>query len=133
MRFEDVEETLPNGFHDIGIRGIDVDFEDRSIRIAMNLDVSVKGDVTAGYRRGTLRLNQPYFFFLEPPDPGSRFIPNGNDVNASSFRVKPGEDSKVDALLARIPTNATAFGFFLDDWNSYLYLAGADVEFSWND
>ena len=99
----------------------------------MNLDASIEGDVSERYRPGTLTLINPYIFFLDPPDPAYSFIPQGKDVNASSFRVGRGQDSKVDALLARIPTNATAFGFFLDDWNSYLYLAGADVEFSWDD
>jgi hypothetical protein len=72
-------------------------------------------------------------FFIEPPDPSYPFVPGGSAVSASGFSVTPGEDAKLDALLQRIPAEATVFGFFLDGWNSYLYVAGAWVEFSWDD
>jgi hypothetical protein len=47
--------------------------------------------------------------------------------------VKVGEDAKIDSLLAVLPPNSTVYLFFLDDWNSYLYLAGGEVVFSWDD
>ena len=133
MTFREIEQNLPNGFHDSAIRGISVDFVNLSISIAVDLHASVEGDSDPErYRPGTLKVICPYLFFLDPPDPSYPFVPRGAPVNASSFPVRQGENAKVDALLQRIPPEATAFAFFLDDWNSYLYVAGSSVEFSWD-
>ena len=134
MKFEDVQRSLPNGFHDSVIRVINIDFVSVSILLRMDLHASVEGDRDPErYRPGTLKVFGPYFFFLEPPDAAYPFIPDGKPVNASGAPVNFGENPKLDALLKRIPEDSTTFVFFLDDWNTYLYIAGASVEFSWDD
>jgi hypothetical protein len=133
MTFKEIELSLPNGFHDIGVREINADFVNLSISIAMDLHASIEGDLNPEcYRPGILKVICPYLFFLDSPDPRYSFIPRGVPLNASGFSVEPGKDTRIDALLQRIPPEATTFVFFLDDWNSYLYLAGASVEFSWD-
>ena len=134
MTFEEIEQELPNGFHDAEIRQISMDFVNRSIIIGMNLHASVAGDPDPErYRPGTLKVMSPYLFFIEPPDPHYHFVPDGSPINASGSSVKIGQNTAVDRLLAVLPPNATVYLFFLDDWNSCLYLAGASVEFSWDD
>jgi len=133
MTFEEVEQSLPNGFHDAALRGISADFVNLSIKLEMELHASVEGDANPErYLRGVLSVTRPYLFFLDPPDSRYGFIPRGMPVNASGFALKAGKDPKIDALLQRIPADATAFVFFLDDWNTYLYVAGATVQFSWD-
>src|SRR5579871_1304488 len=132
MTFEDLNKQLPNGFHDSTICEISVDFLNSSILLKMELHVSVEGDRDREhYRLGTLKVIQPYLFYLEPPDPNYPFVLRGKPLNASGASVHLGKNPKVDALLKSIPRDATAFVFFLDDWNSYLYAAGVGVEFSW--
>lgn len=134
MTFEELEEKLPNGFHDAEIRTINIDFLNRSIVVGMNLHASMPGDLDPErYRPGTLRVVSPYLFFIEPPDSRYHFVPNGRPLNATGNSVKVGKDAAVDHLLPVLPPNATVYLFFLDDWNSCLYLAGASVEFSWDD
>lgn len=134
MTFEEIEAALPNGFHDSAISRLTVNFAGSLIEIALRLLVGTPDDPDSDrYRAGTLKLNSPYLFFVEAPDPTYPFLSNGLPVNASGAPVKLGDDPKIDALLQRIPTGATAFVFFLDDWNSYLYLAGSDLNFSWDD
>ena len=134
MTFEEIEDKLPNGFHDAEIRNIGIDFVGHSITIGMNLHVSEHGDVDSErYRPGTLTVVSPYLFYLEAPDPRYPFVLDGSPINASSYSIEDGKDIKFVPLLQRITSKATAFGFFLDDWNSYFNLAGASVEFSWDD
>lgn len=134
MTFREVEQGLPNGFHDSAIRRISVDFVSRSILVAMDIHAGVPGDADPErYRPGSLRVSSPYLFFLEPPDPRYRFIPNGSAINVDGDSVKLGQDPAVDSLLPVIPRDATIYRFFLEEWNSFLYLAGASVEFSWDD
>jgi hypothetical protein len=134
MTFEEIDQKLPNGFHDAEIRKMSIDFVSRSIVIGMNLHAGVPGGPNPEqYRAGTLEILSPCLFFIEPPDPGYHFIPDGSPLNASGNSVKVGKDTKVDRLLSALPPNATVYLFFLDDWNSCLYLAGGSVVLSWDD
>jgi hypothetical protein len=134
MIFEELVRNLPNGFHDVEIREIRFDLMHPSIAIGMNLHASVPGDDDPErYRAGTLRLITPYLFFIEPPDPTYHFVPDGSPINATGSFVKVGQNAQIDRLLAALPPNATAYLFFLDDWNACLYLAGANAEFYWDD
>jgi hypothetical protein len=134
MTFEELENLLPNGFHDAAIRKISLDFSNRSIVIGMNMLVGGPGEPDPERSRpGTVNVVSPYLFFLEPPDPRYPFILGSSPVNASGGSVKFGESAKVDPLLQHLPKEATALGLFLDDWNSYIYIAAANVEFSWDD
>jgi hypothetical protein len=134
LTFEEANQKVPNGFHDAEIRKISIDFVDRSIVMGMNLHVGVPSDPDPErYRAGTLKVLSPCLFFIEHPDPRYDFVPDGSPINASGNSVKVGQNAEVDRLLAVLPPNTTAYLFFLDDWNSCLYLAGASVEFSWDD
>jgi hypothetical protein len=134
MTFEEIDQKLPNGFHDAEIRKIGMDFVNRSIVMGMNLHAGVPGDPDPErYRPGTLRVVSPYLFFIEPPDPRYQFVLDGSPLNASGNSVRVGQSVEVDRLLAVLPPNATVYLFFLDDWNSSIYLAGASVDFSWDD
>ncbi|HET9802232.1 MAG TPA: hypothetical protein VFP96_03245 [Candidatus Acidoferrum sp.] len=134
MTFEELQRRLPNGFHDAAIRSISLDFTGQSIVIGMDLYAGVPGDQDPErYRPGTLRVASPYLFFMEAPDPRYRFVPNGSPINVDGDFVKAGQSAEVDRLLPVLPQNATAYRFFLEEWNSFVYLAGGDVTFSWDD
>jgi hypothetical protein len=134
MTFDELKRKLPNGFHDAAIRNISVDFACKSIVLGMDLHVGESNDPDPErYRSGTLKVISPYLFFMEPPDPRYNFLLNGSSLNASDISMKLGESAELDSLLRRLPAGASTFGFFLDDWNSYVYLAGASVELSWDD
>lgn len=134
MTFEDIVQTLPNGFHDAKIRKISVDFVGQSILIGMDLHAGVRGDPDPErYRPGTLKVASPYLFFMEAPDPRYRFVPNGSPINVDGDSVKAGQSAEVDRLLPVLPQDASVYRFFLEEWNSFLYLAGGDIAFSWDD
>ena len=134
MTFEEIDRKLPNGFHDAAIRKIELDFVNRSTLIRMDLHAGVPEDSSPErYRPGTLKISSPYLFFIEPPDPRYPYIPKGKAFNVDGDSVKVGQSDAVDRLLPTLPSNATVYRFFLEEWNSFLYLAGASVEFSWDD
>jgi hypothetical protein len=134
MTFEDLDQELPNGFHDAKIRNISVDFLNRSVLIGVELLVGLPDTPNPeDYRAGTLKLIEPCMFFVEPPDPAYPFVPRGRPVNVDGDPVRAGQSVAVDRLLPVLPQNACVYRFFLEEWNSFLYLAGASVEFSWDD
>ena len=133
MTFEQLEKRLPNGFHDAAIREINFDFLGRSVVVGMDL---LTGGPDAPqpelYRPGRLRVAPVYLFFVEPPDPNYAFVPNGSHLKVDGDSVKVGQNPQVDRLLLTLPQNAATYRFFLEKWNAFLYLAGGDVEFSWD-
>ena len=134
MTFEELEQKLPNGFHDAAIREITFDFIGRSVVVAMDLLTGVPDDPHPElYRPGKLRVAPVYLFFIEPPDPNYAFVPNGSHLKVDGDSVKVGQNAEVDRLLPMIPQNATRYRFFLEKWNAFLYLAGGGVELSWDD
>jgi hypothetical protein len=84
------------------------------------------------YRRGTLRVTSPCLFFVEPPDPRYPFVPDGSPLNVDGDPVTIGQNSGLDRLLPVLPQNASIYRFFLEEWNSFIYLEGGNVEFSWD-
>jgi hypothetical protein len=134
MTFEELSQELPNGFHDAEIRGVSLDFLVPSIRLEVSLDVSDSDDPDPErYRNGTLQVVTPYLFFLEAPYPDYPFLLDGAPLDVSGDTVLTGQNSSVDKLIEALPPGATAYRFFLHEWNSFLYLAGAGVKFSWDD
>jgi len=134
MTFEEVKQNLPNGFRDAKIRRISTDFVNCSIVIGMDLHAGVPVDPDPErYRPGTLKVVSPCLFFVEPPDPRYRFVPNGSPINVDGDSVRAGQSADVDRLIPVLPQGATVYRFFLEEWNSFLYLAGGSVEFSWDD
>ena len=134
MTFEELEHRLPNGFHDAAIREIGLDFKERSAVIGFDMLTGGPDDPDPElYRPGTLRMAPVYLFFIEAPDPNYPFVPIGSRIKVDGDSVKVGQNADVDHLLSTLPPNATAYRFFLERWNSFLYMAGGNVEFSWDD
>jgi hypothetical protein len=132
MTLEEINRELPNGFHDAGIRKIDLDFINPLIVVSMDIWVGQLGGPDPDCcRSGTLKILSPYLFFIEPPNPKYHFIPKGKAFIVDGDSIKVGLSPEVDRLLPVLPPNATVYRFFLEEWNSFLYLAGASVEFSW--
>jgi len=134
MTFQELEQKLPNGFHDAAIREIHFDFVGRSVVVAMDILTGGPDDPDPELcRPGTLKLSPAYLFFIEPPDPRYSFVPNGSASKVDGDSVKVGQNAEADRLLPKLPQNATSYRFFLEKWNAFLYLAGGGVEFSWDD
>jgi hypothetical protein len=133
MTFEELEDKLPNGFHDAAIREINFDFIGRSVALGMDLLTGGPDDPNLEvYRPGRLRITPIYLFFIEPPDPNYPFVPNGSHLKVDGDSLKVGQNAEVDRLLPSLPSSATTYRFFLENWNAFLYLAGASVKFSWD-
>jgi hypothetical protein len=132
MTFQELEQKLPNGFHDAAIRKIQLDFMGRSVEIEMDILMAGPDDPDPELCRvGKLRMAPTYLLFIEPPDPRYSFIPDGGSLKVDGDSVKVGQNAEVDRLLPTLPKNATTYRFFLEKWNAFLYLAGGGVEFSW--
>jgi hypothetical protein len=134
MTFEDLEQQLPNGFHDALIKRIVFDFQHRAIRFDMDVWVGeLRGPDQEQRRRATVNLASPYFCGIEPPAPDYKFMPERGSVSIDGDPIKQGQNQQVDQVLCRLPTGAKAYRFFVYDWNSFIYVAAQEVELAWAD
>lgn len=134
MTFQELEQTLPNGFHDATIIELRLNGIVGNVTITLSLHVSADSDLDRErYRIGRLRANSVCLFFIEPPDPRYHFALDRKGIGTSGDSVVIGQIPALDSLIQTLPPDSTAYRFFLEDWNSFLYLAAKDVEFFWDD
>ena len=134
--FEELARDLPNGFHDAEIRGISLDYLTQAAVFSMNLLVGVGTPDNKNlslYRAATIKISGLLLFFIESPHPKYNFVLDGDPLSVSGDSVRVGQNREMDLLLPALPDNAWAYRFFLDEWNSFMYIAATSAEFSWDD
>jgi len=52
-------------------------------------------------------------------------------MTASGDLELTGLSEHIEQVISRVPSNAEIIRFFLDDWNSFLYLAADAFTFTW--
>jgi hypothetical protein len=115
---------------------MDIDYSARTVRLGFNVNV---GDPDAGdkavrerRRRGSFLISGLIFLVIDPPDPkypyqasGGLWIPDDGEVTADVPKNAP-------ALPGNLPSGAFVHYFFVNPWNSFIYLAATGAEFRWS-
>lgn len=110
-----------------------MNFEKSAILMSMDLLVGLPNDRSCDRRRlATLKLIRPYLFYVEPPGAEHGFV-GGTPLNVQGDSLEPGQNAVVDSFLPSIPDASTKYRFFVEDWNSFVYIACEAVEFAWSD
>jgi hypothetical protein len=134
MTFEEVENSLPKGFHDATLLQLSLDSMERRATVKISVHVSSDRDQDRElYRVGVLEVKSVSLFFIEPPDPNYKFAFSGRGVGVSGDSVALGQSPAIDPLLKKLPSDAKAYRFFLEEWNSFFYLAASEVAISWEE
>ena len=121
MTFDELDGTLPNGFHDAKLLKLTLDYRQRSATLCMKLLVG--GHQSASpeeYKPATLRILGLCFCCIELPSPGEPFVPDGSPVNVSGFPedssslMRPNESlAQINEILAKCPPGTSSYRFFL--------------------
>ena len=124
MTIEDIEQLLPNGFHDSYITALHVNYAQRTVEIDMKVWVS--GPEAADrdeYQPLKLSLSGLLYFVIEPPD----------EPDTSEPWLVAGGSSEVATSPSRLPrplpTGAFTYWFFVNNWNSYIHIAALTANF----
>ena len=132
MTFEELDRSLPNGFHDATISGLTIDYVGGSVVLRMALDFgSPDGPKPEDYRTGALRVSGLYFCAIDPPDPGYRYLPGGDALNVSGDPARPDTFPALDGLSRTLPLGVSCYRFFVHEWNSFINIAAKDVQIAW--
>ena len=134
MSFEDIERRLPNGFHDAQIKSIGLDLIGKRLTLGLDLHVGApEHRDPERYAPAKLTIEGACLFVVEPPDPRYSFIPNGEPLWVSGDSVQIGQSPAIDRLLPMFPEGTIYYRFFLNTWNSFLYVGGRTALLQWED
>ena len=130
MTLEQIETTLPGGFHDARVRRVDIDYRARSARIDIVVDAGDPhsehlGDRDA-WRVARLVLNDVLFVVFEPPVTRPEAYAGEACISASG-PATAGQRRKLPA----VPAGFFCHAFFASNWNAYLFAAARDATLTW--
>ena len=132
----ELENTLPNGFHDSALRSFEVDYARRTLRVRLSLKVGVPDDppVTRNDSRDAMfEVVGLAFFVVDPPDTGCDFSAGGEVWIGDGYETTSIRQftRHLIELLKALPEGTFAHSFFVSDWNSYIHVAGTDCSLEW--
>ena len=125
MTIEEIDQSLPNGFHDSSITGVRLNYVQRTAEIDMELWFSGPEDAdTEKYRPATLSISELIYFVIEPPG-----HPNTSHAKPS---LVDGGSSELQQAACRLPkplpAGAFAYWFFVNNWNAFIHVAALNAE-----
>ena len=97
MTLENLEEKLPNGFHDAEIFSVELDYVAGIAKFRMSLLVGWPGDPEPerqAYQEATLVVSGLCFCSIDPPSSTYPFLPDGKPICVS------GDPAKSDHLAS---------------------------------
>ena len=135
MTLEEVAASLPNGFHDADIKSISIDYVAGTATFDLEVwvgdDSAVKEEERELYRAARLILSYLLFCVIEPPDPRYEYYERKalwvDDASRGAASI-----STTAKLPSPLPENSFVYWFFVNNWNSFIYVAAmaARLEFS---
>lgn len=134
MTFEELENELPNGFHDAKILAVELDYAAGTARFRLSLLVGWPDDPPSQrdeYQDAILDVTGLCFCSIDPPDPAAPFLPDGKGVFATGDPAAADTLTFLDALRSRCPEGASFHRFFVHDWNTFIHIAARDASVTW--
>src|SRR5690242_1987239 len=102
MSLEEIDESLPNGFHDAQLVGLEIDYLHKIAVFKTNVLIGLPDEpveLRDRYRLGTLRFPGVSFVVVDPPAATSAFLRPGA-VWFSWSRLDAAESPEIAELLA---------------------------------
>jgi hypothetical protein len=123
VTLDELCRTLPNGFHDAYLCRLSIDYTEGTVTLDLDLsygdpDADTEGEREA-YRCGQVVIAGLVWCVMEPPrTPGAKRSADGSRIDAGPLSTlnDPPE-------LLPVPPGAFSWWFYLDDTNSFIYVA----------
>jgi len=130
----EIDDNLPNGFHDALLETLTVNFVSKIAAMELQLWVGVvdaaKKEEREAYRRARLALSDLVYLVIDAPGP------NYDSSKERKLRIDAGEavdlsSSSMPKPLVALPAGTFAYWFFVDPWNSFIHVAAKSATFDW--
>jgi hypothetical protein len=134
VTLDELDHTLPNGFHDAHILSFALDYVAGVATFHLNLLVGWPDDPEPereAYQQATLIVRGLCFCSIDPPDSTYPFLPDEKPIRIAGAMAKPDFPPFTPELVAKFPADTWCYCFFVDNWNAYINIAGRDTELTW--
>ncbi|MBI3572574.1 MAG: hypothetical protein HY092_00020 [Candidatus Kerfeldbacteria bacterium] len=134
MTIEEIEKTLPSGFHDACLEKLNIDYGKREVTLEISVDIgafdSPRGELKEANRKGILTVSGLLFCVIEPPDSRSPY------QKAKGLWITDSGPVKSAKLLAKLPESLPngvfAHYFFINEWNAFIIVVATGARFDWS-
>lgn len=136
MTIEEIGDTLPNGFHDSDILGINIDYVRGEVTFLIDVDLTSpdeKVEVTS--RHGELKLTGLLYCVIEPPGYSltNEYVPAEDKLWITGDSSDFSELKECPKLPEPIPDGGFRHWFFISSHNFFIYVAAMNAGFQWKD
>jgi len=131
MTLEEIEKSLPNGFHDAQLRSITHNYDLATLIIHVGILTGLPEDpisLHSAYRDASISFSDVFLCSIEPPD-NERIVGVRGSVWFQFWRTESGTLSP--KLSDRFPTGALSYTLYIHEWESSIHIVAGDVSFSW--
>lgn len=128
-------EKYPHAsFHDSTITKVGVDFLTREARFDCVVFVGDPDDREAQPREasGALTLTGLLYVSVGPPDSNYPFEEGGLEISYDGPVETTDFKAPIPRLPAPLPEDAFAHCFFINNWNSFMFVAATGAHFEWD-
>lgn len=129
MTIGEIEANLPNGFHDATLNNIFIDYDTQRVVLSIEVNIGSPEDDNENFRTGKLTISGVLFCAIEPPDPKYAFQKAKGIWIADSGTVT--SSMKNAYMIEHLPKGVFFHYFFINEWNSFIFVAARDAVFEW--
>ena len=134
MNIKELDDSLPNGFHDAMLESFSVNYGSGSAVLKLQILVgdpesSVEPEREA-YRAAEVHLSGICYFVIEAPD--QKLIGTTSKVlwiDGGSYDA--GSAPPCPVPLAALPQDISTYWFYVREWNSFIHVAVRDANIQW--
>ena len=126
MTLPELEETLPNGFHDAGLVSLTISFDTGVMIIGLKVDVSSSEARMPDYKQAFVHLHGLRGFICDRS-------PFAGPVRGSLAvcGVIPTERELPQLNTLEEDARRGLYSFFIVEWNSFLHIAADEASLTW--
>jgi hypothetical protein len=128
MTLNEIEMTLPNGFHDAEVSRLSIDYLTKTASIELHPWVgSMDAPSDCGrelYRPAVLVLKGIIYLSIDPPDPRYPY----DSIGSICIDLCDSEKTKT---VRELKSGEFSGKFFVVDWNTFITFIASDAELLW--
>ncbi len=125
MNIFQLDQTLPNGFHDAVLSELTISWVARIARLKLEVwvgDMAGPATLRESYRPAELILCGVEYFLIDPPDPAYPY----RRLGPVTIDLAAADDSLMLPSGSGVP-----FRFWVGQWNSFLKVSASEAELRW--
>jgi len=134
MTLDELDYFLPNGFHDMRINSLELDYSSGTMKLNVGLLVGWPEDSESErdqYQKAIVTIRGLCFCSIDPPYPGYRFFPDGRPIVVGGDPARADHLQSLPDLLPTFPEGVWCYRFFVHEWNAFIHIAAREAEVAW--